>query len=63
MYGHNALDLGLPLIPEHKRIDTIHVVNYFEKDAPVAQWIERNTPDVEVGGSNPLGRAKKHPRY
>ncbi len=24
---------------------------------PVAQWIERNTPDVEVEGSNPFGRA------
>ena len=26
--------------------------------APLAQWIERHASDVEVGGSNPLGRAR-----
>ncbi len=27
--------------------------------APVAQWIERQPPELKVAGSNPAGRTKK----
>ncbi len=30
---------------------------YSQSYAPVAQWIERQPPELEVAGSNPAGRA------
>ena len=31
------------------------------KEAPVVQWIERQIPVLNVGGSSPFGRTKKKP--
>jgi hypothetical protein len=29
-----------------------------QKNAPVAQWIERQPPELKAAGSNPAGRTK-----
>ncbi len=33
------------------------------KNAPVVQWIERQIPVLNVGGSSPFGRAKEQTNF
>ena len=37
-------------------MDYVSIYSKPQKNAPVAQWIERQPPELEVAGSNPAGR-------